>query len=325
MRQSDISVSTSSAAVASLRAPARLVGAAPAFQRVLSVVPALARADGVVLLTGEAGTGKSIIARAIHDHGPRVARPFIAVHCGALVDSRLESQLFGQERGADTDADDQPPGLVAQAHGGTLFLDEIEALSPHGQGVLLRLLQEGTFRPLGSTTERNVDVRFIAATHVELRDLVRTRQFRADLYHRLCGFSVVLPALRHRRDDILPLAWHFATKHGPRDGPAPRLSLAAAVALLAYGWPGNVCELENAILRALGVVQNGIVEAADLGLPRAIPLFVPQAVKESKAYREQRRKVLAAFDRQYLVHIVAERHGTLPPAECEPRRRRFRS
>ena len=321
MRQSDISVSTTSSAIASLRrAPARLVGAAPAFQRVLSVVPALARADGLVLLTGETGTGKSVIARAIHDHGPRFAQPFIAVHCGALVDSRLESELLGHERGACADAD-PPPGLVAQAHGGTLFLDEIEALSPRGQGVLLRLLQEGTFRPLGSTTERNVDVRFIAATHVELRDLVRTRQFRADLYHRLCAFSIVLPALRHRRDDILPLAWHFATKHGSR-GTVPRLSQAAAVALLAYEWPGNVCELESAIVRALSVVKNGIIEAADLGLTGAIPRFVPPALKESKAYKEQRRKVLAAFDRHYLVHILMGGHGTPPPVDREARRRR---
>ena len=250
---------------------ARLVGTAPAFQRVLSVVPALARADGVVLLTGETGTGKDLIAHVIHNLGPRVGHPFIAVRCGALVDSQLEEDFFGLERGASTDSRARRPGLVAQAYGGTLFLDEVEKLSPKAQLVLLRLFQERTIRPLGSSFERSVDVRIIAATHVELRDLVRARQFRADLYHRLCAFSVVLPTLRHRRDDVLPLARHFLAKHGRGDGPSPGLSRMASLALLAHEWPGNVRELEGAILRALSVVENGIVEAADLGLPGVPP------------------------------------------------------
>src|SRR5258705_1206734 len=204
---------------------ADFIGEAPAFRAVVARLPGLARTDGVVLIDGETGTGKELVARAIHHLGPRASRPFVAVNCGALVDTLLEGELFGHERGAFTDAHARRQGLMAQAAGGTLFLDEADTLTPRGQVALLRVLQDRSFRPLGSTSEHRVDVRFLAATNARLDRMVESGSFRADLYYRLCVFSVALPALRDRREDILPLAYHFLRKHA--SSPEPMLDLSA--------------------------------------------------------------------------------------------------
>jgi DNA-binding NtrC family response regulator len=294
----------------------QLIGKAPAFEHVMSRLPTLAHTDGVVLITGETGTGKELVARAIHQLGPRASRPFVAVNCGSLVDTLLEGELFGHERGAFTDAHARRQGLVAHAAGGTLFLDEAETLTPRAQVTLLRVVQERTFRLLGSPSEQRIDIRFLAATNARLDHLVHTGQFRADLYYRLCMFSISLPPLRERRQDIALLAGHFLVKHGRIASCVPQLSAAAAEALLAFDWPGNVRELESAIVRAIHSARNGLIQVADLDLP-ALPAHVgPPAplLAGSHSYKTEKRRVVETFERQYLAQLMKDHHGNVTRA-----------
>jgi DNA-binding NtrC family response regulator len=295
---------------------AELVGTAPAFEDAVSWLPSLAEAEGAVLISGETGTGKELVARAIHALGPRRSSAFVAVNCGSLVDTLVEGELFGHERGAFTDAQSRRQGLIAHAGGGTLFLDEAETLTHRAQVTLLRVLQDGAYRPLGSSVEQRVDVRFLAATNVRLETLVEAGAFRADLYYRLCVFSVTLPPLRERREDVLPLAGHFLAKHRRPARPAPQLSAAAAGALLAFDWPGNVRELESAILRALHVARNGTIEAEDLRLPgrRGSESLAPVLSGAPRSYKTQKRQLLDAFDRQYLIRLMTEHSGNVSQA-----------
>ena len=265
-----------------------LVGRALAFQDVVSRLPNLAGADHVVLITGETGTGKELVARAIHRLSARAARPFVAVSCGSLVDTLLESELFGH---------------IGHAAGGTLFLNEAETLTLRGQIVLLRVLQERTFRPVGSTVEERVDVRFMAATHVQLDRLVQGGQFRPDLYYRLHVLSISLPPLRERRDDIVPLAEHFLARHPAQSGQRAELSPRAREAMLAFDWPGNVRELESAVVRAVHMATDRIIEPDDLGLPGAL---LP--------YKAEKRRILDAFDREYLARLMSRCGGNVTRA-----------
>jgi len=228
----------------------------------------------------------------------------------------LESELFGHERGAFTDAHARRVGLLSHVGAGTLFLDEAETLSQRAQVALLRVLQERTFRPVGSATEQHVEARFVAATNASLDRLVQEGQFRRDLYYRLCVFSFTLPALRERREDILPLAAHFLAKHQRGDAPAPRISADAAKTLLAFPWPGNVRELENAIVRAVHVARGGVIDAADFGLPAssADVCAAPIGIDVSHPYKTEKRKVVEAFDREYLVRLLAEHQGNVSRA-----------
>jgi len=194
---------------------AKLVGSDPAFRAAIDLTATAADADAPVLITGETGTGKELTARALHYLGPRAPGPFVGVNCGSLTDSLFADELFGHERGAFTDAHKPRRGLIAEAEGGTLFLDEVDELTARGQVALLRVLQDRCFRPLGSDTEVAADVRFVGATNSSLPDLMKQGTFRADLYYRLCVFSIVLPALRDRGDDILVLARYFLRLHAP--------------------------------------------------------------------------------------------------------------
>jgi len=294
---------------------ARLIGRAPAFKTIVSSLPMLASSEGAVLITGETGTGKELVARAIHSLSDRAPHPFVAVNCGAFVETLLESELFGHERGAFTDAHARRHGLVAQAAGGTMLLDEVDTLTPRAQVSLLRVLQEGNFRPLGAGAEQHADVRFLAATNAPLDRMVQAGSFRADLFYRLCVFSVGVPPLRARIEDILPLAGYFLEKHVSRQGRPPGLSAAAAEALLAYDWPGNVRELESAMVRALPAARGGTVEAEDLGLPgipgRRAPLLLPEP---PPTYKIQKRRVLEAFEQQYLRRLMSEHRGNVSRA-----------
>ena len=274
-----------------------------------------------MLITGETGTGKELVARAVHALSPRAAAPFVAVNCGALVDTLLESELFGHERGAFTDAHARRRGLVAQAAPGTLFLDELESLTPRGQVSLLRFLQDRSYRALGSAVEQHADVRCVAATNAQLDGLVRAGTFRADLYYRVSVFSLNLPPLRERREDIVPLAEHFAAKHVTGAGPAPRLSPEAVDALLACDWPGNVRELESAIARAVPVARGDRIEAPDLGLkpePAVARAGLPPVAlltEGESSYKIQKRRVVESFERA----VSPSPHGR-PPRQCEPGR-----
>ena len=196
-----------------------------------------------------------------------------------------------------------------------MFLDEAETLTPRAQVALLRVLQERTFRPVGSSTEQRADVRFVAATNVRLDRLVQAGQFRADLFYRLSVFSITLPPLRERRDDILPLAQHFLAKYTPAFGVAPELSTAAVRALLTFDWPGNVRELESAIVRAVHLARDGVIEAADLGLPGgARQDGAPMTFATARPYKAEKAQVLEAFERQYIARLMTEHKGNVSRA-----------
>ena len=232
-----------------------------ALERAARVIP---HANVTVLIRGETGTGKELLARAIHYNGPRRGSPFVDVNCAAIPEQLLESELFGHEKGAFTDATSAKPGLFEVANGGTLFLDEIGHLPMTLQGKLLRALEERTIRRVGGTKTMRADVRIVAATHVDLGSAVRRGEFREDLYYRLNVVPLELPPLRARRDDIIPLARHFLARFATEYGlEQPALGAAAERALLARDWPGNVRELRNAVERALLLGSGAQLDAAD--------------------------------------------------------------
>jgi DNA-binding NtrC family response regulator/class 3 adenylate cyclase len=267
--------------VVSMAPTDRLVGQSPAIQTLRTQICHLAAFDGIgkpdvptVLLQGETGTGKGMVARVIHDSGPRARGPFIEVNCAAIPDALLEAELFGFEAGAFSDAKRPKPGLFEAASGGTLFLDEIEALPLALQGKLLMAVEGKRVRRLGAVTERSVDVKLIAATQVELSGQVTAGRFRADLYHRLAVVVLELPPLRARGKDILVLAQHFLRRYAAAHGVSPkRLSGAAEAWLQAYDWPGNVRELSHLVERVTLLSAEAIIDPdtlVRLSLPRVM-------------------------------------------------------
>ncbi len=220
-----------------------------------------------VLVLGETGVGKEVVARALHDNGPRRDRPFVELNCAALPAQLLESELFGHERGAFTDARERKLGLVETAEGGTLFLDEIGDMDLALQAKLLKLLEEKTMRRLGSVREQRVSVRIVAATHRPLETLVREGRFRADLYYRLCVVQLKLPTLRERGQDVLVLAQHFLAQHAARYGkPAPALAEETRSMLLLHPWPGNVRELRNVLEQAVLLHNDPVLRPGQMSL-----------------------------------------------------------
>ena len=242
-----------------------IVYTGPAMARVLDLVRKVAVTEATVLIQGESGTGKELIARAIHEKSPRRAGSFVAINCGALPEGLLESELFGDVRGAFTGAERNKRGLFEEAGGGTLFLDEISETTPSLQVKLLRALQEGEIRRVGDNHPIKVSVRLVAATNKDLAKLSREGKFREDLYYRLKVFPVNLPPLRERVDDILPLSEHFLRKAAKKIGRPPvRLSPRAAAAMKAYSWPGNVRELEHAMERVMILASGPEIASGDL-------------------------------------------------------------
>jgi len=239
-----------------------LLGNSPAMIEVVKTAARVAVTDLPVMIRGESGVGKELIARLIHRRSPRADRPFVAVNCGALPDTLLESELFGHTRGAFTGADSARRGLFEEADGGTLLLDEVTETSPQFQVKLLRVLQEGEFRPLGTNTKKRVNVRVIAATNREPQALVEQGLFRQDLLYRLQGVSIILPPLRDRREDVRTMALAFLSQYtmGNR-----RLAVTkdAMLALERYRWPGNVRELKH-LMQRLAALSSGIIRLEDL-------------------------------------------------------------
>jgi DNA-binding NtrC family response regulator len=299
------------------QALAKLVGEAPAFLKAIAPFPAAAKSDASVLITGETGTGKELVARAIHYLSARAAFPFVPVNCGSLPDTLLEDELFGHERGAFTDAYTHRRGLIAQAEKGTLFLDEVEALSAKAQVALLRVLQDKRFRAIGSSCEQQADVRIVAATNSPLDVLVRAAGFRVDLYYRLCIFSINLPPLRERREDIIPLAEHFLKKHTPAGRGTLRLAQPACEALVSYHWPGNVRELESAIIRGINFCQGHTIEIDDLGISSVTEnLYHPPSANspELRSFKAMKQKVIESFEIEYLKRLMREHRGNVSQA-----------
>lgn len=243
-----------------------MIGNSPTLRETLGKAErVLAHSDVTVLIGGETGTGKELLARAIHDGGPRCGGPFVAVNCTAIPANLLESELFGHEKGAFTDAHQAKPGLFEEAHCGTLFLDEVGHLPLELQGKLLRVLEETRIRRVGGTETREVDVRILAATHVDLSEAAERGEFRQDLFYRLNVVSLNLPPLRERAEDIELLAGHFIHQLADRYGlPIPRLTPDIVTALRSYNWPGNVRELRHALERALLLSEPGRIEPTEL-------------------------------------------------------------
>jgi DNA-binding NtrC family response regulator len=278
-----------------------IVGESPALRATLErAARVLPHADATVLITGETGTGKELLARALHYGGPRATAPFVELNCAAIPAQLLESELFGHERGAFTDARTAKPGLFEAANGGTLLLDEIGRLAPELQSKLLRALEEKTTRRLGATTSRHVDVRIIAATNAELEAEVRAGRFREDLYYRLNVVSLHLPALRERGEDVLLLADAFLARFCTQYGlPQPPLSPEARSVLLAHAWPGNVRELRNAMERALLLSPPGTIELAELATTQMTTMHrdaLPFPARLDDIVRAAARAMLAATE-----------------------------
>jgi two-component system response regulator HydG len=239
-----------------------LIGRSPAFQQMLALVARVGPSTASVLLQGESGTGKELVAQAVHEASPRAAHPLVVVDCASLPESLFESELFGHERGAFTGASSSKPGLVEAASGGTLFLDEVGDIPLPMQVKLLRLLESGTYRRVGSTELRRTDVRVVSATHRDLQALTASGQFREDLYYRLSTFPIRLPALRERTEDIPLLAVALLARVAPQRRLA--LSAAALQALQAQRFPGNVRELRNVLERAALLCDGSTIEAAQV-------------------------------------------------------------
>ena len=282
----------------------------PAMLEVERLVARAARHEVAVLVLGETGTGKELIAREVHDRSPRAKGPFVVINCAAIPATLLESVLFGHKKGTFTGADCDRPGVFEQARGGTLFMDEIGELSPAAQAALLRVLEQKRFSPIGGTRELEADVRVVAATHRDLSAMAAQERFRLDLYHRLNTFTVELPPLRERRDEIPLLAHRFLAEFASKSGGGPtRIEPRAMTALVDYAWPGNVRELKNVIERAVVVAERDHIELCDLprqlsvraaGAPPALRPIPAQPLVPRTSLHEQIRQQEARLIRDTL-------------------------
>jgi formate hydrogenlyase transcriptional activator len=291
-----------------------IVGESAALRRVLKEVETVAPTDSTVLIRGETGTGKELIARAIHQLSPRRDRTFVKINCAAIPTGLLESELFGHEKGAFTGAIMQKIGRFELAHQGTLFLDEVGDIPPELQPKLLRVLQEQEFERLGSTRTVRVDVRLVAATNRDLGQMATAGQFRSDLYYRVNVFPVVLPPLRERRDDIPRLVRHFAQKLGRRMGREIEIIPAEVMdKLMNYPWPGNVRELENVVERAV-ILSHGSalhINLNDLKTNHHIPRLEPAVAAFTDAQSLESRATLADAEREHILRALKEAQWVL--------------
>ncbi|MEX2572148.1 MAG: sigma-54 dependent transcriptional regulator [Gemmatimonadota bacterium] len=284
-----------------------IIGRSAAFREVLSVASRVAAYPTTVLITGESGSGKEAVSRAIHQTSPRAEGPFVAINCGAIPENLLESELFGHEKGAFTGAERAREGLFAEAHGGTLFLDEIGELPPSLQVKLLRALQERRIRPVGSSREREIDVRVIAATARDLAEDVASSRFREDLYYRVNVVHLHLPPLRARREDIPILADYFLERHASRLGiEAGPLDPEVKALLVRYSWPGNVRELENVLERALVLSDGeiGVEHLAEHVRSSTSPFRIPVDGDDLSVKRR-----LPALERELIARALGRTEG----------------
>jgi two-component system response regulator PilR (NtrC family) len=290
-----------------------IVGHSAKIQAILEMLRTVAPTISTVLITGDSGTGKELVARAIHEASPRREKPFVSINCGAFPETLLESELFGYFKGAFTGADTNRKGIIESANGGTLFLDEIGETSLSMQVKLLRVLQERKVRPLGGTVDIPVDVRLIASTNRDLKSMVSAGQFREDFYYRVSVIPIHVPPLRERKDDIEPLARHFLRKYSLQMGkPLRDFDPPSLSAIMHYAWPGNVRELENAIERAVAVSgdRDGLVRLDHL--PESVtgvsPLVVEGLVHIPKEGVDLESRI-GQIEKRYLVEALRAAGG----------------
>ncbi|MBV9505631.1 MAG: sigma-54-dependent Fis family transcriptional regulator [Acidobacteriia bacterium] len=270
----------------------------PAIRSVIETARRVAGSSVAVLITGETGSGKEIVARAVHQFSLRSARPWVDINCGALPDQLMESELFGHEKGAFSGADTEKPGLFELANNGTLFLDEVGELDPRMQVKLLRVLDGVPYYRVGGRKKISVDVRIVAATNQEPEEQVATGRFRSDLFHRLNQFRIRVPPLRERVQDIIPLAKHFLKQQNPQ----AVLSPDAEKALEAYSWPGNIRELRNALIHAGIAAQSYEIQASDLPV-------APLRANPALVRAENGRLQLDGVERDAIHQALARTHG----------------
>jgi two-component system response regulator HydG len=284
-----------------------LIGSSPAMRQVHELIRRVGGSDASVLIQGETGTGKELVARAVHAASPRSGGPFVALNCAAVPPALLESELFGHARGAFTDAKNARQGLFLESSGGTLFLDEIGEMPLDMQAKLLRALQERVVRPVGANSEVPFDARIVTATHRDLEDDVRKGRFREDLYYRINVVRIDVPALRERSADVLELSRHFLRMASERSGrPAFRLSPPVAERLVAYDWPGNVRELENCLERAVALARSEQLTVEDL--PERIERFRPERLVVST---DEVSDILSLdeVERRYMLRVIKLLNG----------------
>jgi transcriptional regulator with PAS, ATPase and Fis domain len=287
-----------------------IIGRDPNFLEAISKIPLIAEHDIDILLLGETGVGKEVCARAIHYLSNRAEQPFIPVNCGTIPDALFENEMFGHHKGAFTDARQKTSGLLNEADSGTIFLDEIDSLSFHAQSKLLRVIQEKSYRPLGTSKDEKVDVRIIAATNSDISEKINNKSFRSDLYYRF-GTSISIPPLRERKIDIPLLARHFLEKYTLSENKiVKKLSPAASRKLLYYNWPGNVRELENIIRQSIILSLGKEIKPQNLDIP------VSDKMIEEKDYTFNRAKKTAIedFEKQFVTQMMAAADGNISKA-----------
>ena len=295
----------------------QIIGESPAFLDKVRCVPRFARCDATVLISGESGTGKEIFARAIHYLSPRADRPFVPVNCGALPENLVESEIFGHKRGAFTGAASDQAGLIREAEGGTLFLDEIDCLTPQAQVKLLRFLQDGEYRSVGSEQIHHANIRVIAAANADFTQMLRSGKFREDLFYRLSVLTLTLPPLRERPGDILLLTRDFLEKQAAKTDTRPKnISLAALNHLLIHPWPGNVRELQNVLMRAIVLSDRNDIEPSDLNFPES-----GQAVQD-QSFQSMKSRVVWRFEHDVLETALRAHNGNITRAASAVKKNR---
>jgi len=311
-----------------VQGPAEMIGETPVMQRVKTLIERIAPTTSGVLILGETGTGKELVARRIHEQSTRAGMPFVAVNCGALPEQLVESELFGHRKGAFTGADSHRKGLIEVAHGGTLFLDELGELDRNVQVKLLRFLESGEVRRIGENESFHVDVRVVCATNRPLRDMVDEGTFREDLFFRVNTFEIRLPALRDRSEDIPALAEHLIQRHQKRHGSQPaRLSKEAAELLSRHGWNGNVRELANTIEYALTLCDGRQIQAHDLpesvtrggqsATSRKSSVSMASASSAGDIWKSDEPRTLREIEMDVIYRVLDKHHGDKPRAAAE--------
>jgi two-component system response regulator HydG len=294
-----------------------LVGTSAAMRKLRASLDRLGEQDVPILIQGESGTGKELVARALHERGHRRRKRFVALNCGAIPESLIDSELFGHIKGAFTGATTDRAGVFVEADGGTLFLDEIGDMPVAVQARLLRVLQESEVRPVGSSGTRKIDVRVIAATHVDLTSAVEQNRFRQDLFYRLNVVVLRVPPLRERLDDLPQLAAHFLRKHGGERPPS--LAPEALEAMTDYTWPGNVRELENAVLHSIALHHGEVIGPESLPATifgRTARMSITEATLDDtlEPLTEAKRRASASFEKRYLTKVMERSKGSVSEA-----------